>query len=150
MMFSLREHPRNLADLAAVAGMSINDAKNLLSLLAELEYVDLIPIGYRARIPVLTDQDGQVVQRLRRVGSEVMSMWLSENYADIKAQLSELTAVRHGVPYPVVFTQVWHYLFGTANRKLVKFGVFADPYAQSKRHKGFIPAVWHDSLRNLR
>jgi hypothetical protein len=31
---------------------------------------------------------------------------------------------------------------GVANRKLVEAGLFADPYAESRRFKGYIPAVY--------
>ena len=150
IMFRLRDGERTLAELARLVGMDAEEANALLTLLGELEYVGKHSERFRAQALVLSERDGAMVQQLRRIGWEVMEAWLSANYDDVKAQLSDLTAIRYGVPYPDVFTQIWHYLFGTANRQLVEAGVFVDPYASSRRYKGFIPVVWHKSLRNLR
>ncbi len=79
-----------------------------------------------------------------------MDAWLAANYQAVQAELSTITPLRYGVPYADVFTQVWHYLFGTANRQLVEARVFADPYSESRQYKGFIPVVWHGSLRDVR
>ncbi len=150
IMFAVRDHERTLGELAGIAGMETRHTEDLLSLLVELEYITRLDDRYGVLAPVLSERDGAMVQALRRVGWEVMEVWLSVNYEDVKAQLSNLIAVRFGVPYADVFTQVWHYLFGTANRKLVECGMFADPYAHSRRYKGAIPVVWHQSLRDLR
>ena len=150
IMFALRDHERTLIELAGIVGMGTQETEDLLTLLAELEYVTRLGDRYRVLAPVLSERDGPMVQALRQVGWDVMEAWLSVNYEDVKGQLSNLIDVRSGVPYADMFTQIWHYLFGTANRKLVESGMFADPYAQSRRYKGFIPAVWHQSLRDLR
>ena len=42
--------------------------------------------------------------------------------------------------------RIWHYIFGAANRQLVEAGLFTNPYAESRRYKGFITVVWHPSL----
>lgn len=150
IMFALRHGERTLARLASVSEMDEHDAEDLLTLLVKLDYITWMDGRYFANVPVLAVRDGPVVRALRRVGWELMDAWLSAHYGDVKAQLCDLTAVRYGVPYGAVFTQVWHYLFGTANGRLVEAGLFADPYAQSRRRKGFIPAVWHQILRDLR
>ncbi|NIR43698.1 MAG: hypothetical protein GWM93_07065 [Gemmatimonadetes bacterium] len=48
-----------------------------------------------------------------------------------------------------MFTQVWHYLFGAANRILAEQGMFLDPYAGDRTQPGFVPAVWHDGIDQL-
>jgi hypothetical protein len=150
IMFALQDHERTLGELAGIIGMEAQDTEDLLSLLVELEYITRLDDRYGVLAPVLSARDGPMVQALRRVGWEVMEAWLALNYEGVQAQLSNLSAVRFGVPYADMFTQIWHYLFGTANRKLVECGMFADPYAHSRRYKGSIPVVWHQSLRDLR
>ena len=75
-----------------------------------------------------------------------MIAWHEENYDAIKAVLSDLTPLRNGVPFERVYTEVWHFVFGIANRELVKAGFFADPYAEGRRHKGFRPFIWSSDL----
>ena len=53
------------------------------------------------------------------------------------------------LPFETVYTEVWHFIFGIANRVLVEEGLFADPYAEERKSKGFIPAVWAKGLSEL-
>jgi hypothetical protein len=46
------------------------------------------------------------------------------------------------VPFTESFTMVWHYIFGITNRRLVEAGLFADPYNEKRKFKGFIPLVY--------
>ena len=41
---------------------------------------------------------------------------------------------------------VWHYVFGLANRQLVETGLFADPYASTRKYQGDIPAVFANGV----
>jgi hypothetical protein len=54
--------------------------------------------------------------------------------------------VRQGVPYQQTFDQLWHYLFGIANEKLVESGLFVDPYAVGRRPQGNITFVYKNGL----
>jgi len=150
IMFSLRDGDKPLIELADLVGMDAQDTGSLLALLGKLGYVQQHGEALHAEVPVLSEGDAAMVGQLRRIGWEVMGDWLSGQYDDMKAELSSLTPMRYGVPYANVFPQVWHYLFGTANRYLVDAGLFADPYAQSRPYQGYIPAVWHRSLEELR
>jgi len=85
-----------------------------------------------------------------RISRQIFSDWLAANYEPIREDLAGITPLRYGVPYDEVFTQVWHYLFGIANKRLVENGLLADPYAPDRKFKGFVPAVWDWSLRNSR
>jgi hypothetical protein len=71
-----------------------------------------------------------------------MISWVKANYGKIKEHLSTTTPMRWGVPYEEGFTMIWHFLFGMANDQLVSAGLFADPYAKERTHKGFIPTVF--------
>ena len=75
-----------------------------------------------------------------------MAAWHEANYARIRQALSDLTPIRNGVPFERVYTEIWHFVFGFANRTLVQEGFFANPYAESRRYQGFIPVVWDARL----
>lgn len=146
IMFALRDGEKSLTELSDLVGIKNDDASALVALLKELGYLSGQGTVFRADIPVLSKDDEVMVGEVRRIGWDVMQEWLSQAYEDIKAELSGLTPMRYGVPFIDIFPQVWHYLFGTANRQLVEAGLFADPYAHSQRYEGYIPAVWHQSL----
>jgi hypothetical protein len=57
-----------------------------------------------------------------------------------------LTAARQGVPFPVLFTQIWHEIFGLTTRELAAKGVIEDPRGPGSSWDGSIPAVWRTSV----
>jgi hypothetical protein len=147
MMLALRDGPKTASELAKAAAMPQEQAQKILALLKELQYVAGADGRYHAIIPVLAQRDLPMVRQIRRIASDVMEQWLATNYSHIKDDLREITPLRSGVPYATAFTQIWHYLFASANRQLVQAGLFADPYAATRKYKGNIPAVWHTALK---
>jgi len=149
MMLALRDADKTPGELAKAAGLEGDETRRLLDLLVALDYVREQSDRYRATVPVLAQQDSAMVEKLIQLSRRVMDSWLAVNYQKIKADLAGTTPLRFGVPYEEAFTQIWHYIFGTANRQLVHAGLFANPYAEGRKYKGFIPAVWHPSLTQL-
>ncbi|MBE3046792.1 helix-turn-helix transcriptional regulator [Candidatus Bathyarchaeota archaeon] len=148
LMLALRGGPQTPADLAKTIGLDESEIQHALALLAEVDYIRQEDGRSAAMIPVLTVQDRPMMDDVLRISRQIFSDWLAANYEPIRKDLAGITPLRYGVPYDEVFTQVWHYLFGIANRRLVETGFFADPYAQTRKFKGFVPAVWDPSLWN--
>ncbi len=141
-MQALGDGPKTAEQLAAATHLDPESLADVLDLLAEVDYIGRDGARYHALIPVLTGADTPMVRGVLALGREVIRRWHEEHYEELAADLGDLTPVRSGVPYEVVYTEVWHYLFGLANRKLVEAGMLADPYAPSREHEGFIPVVW--------
>jgi hypothetical protein len=83
---------------------------------------------------------------VRELNKRVISRWLEQNYAAIRAQLTDLTAIRQGVAYEALFTQIWHEIFGLATRELVAAGEVGDPYAPANPAPGSLAMVWKPNL----
>jgi hypothetical protein len=147
IMLALRTDRRSRVDLARAAGTTESEAKALLGVLAALDYVSEEGGLYRAKIPVLTRRDEAMAKKILAIGNQVMERWLDKSYPSIERELGDLSFSRSKVPFSEGFTMIWHYLFGIANRRLVEAGLFADPYAPSRRYKGAIPAVYELKLR---
>jgi hypothetical protein len=141
MLVSLRDGEKTLPELAQAAQLPIEAAEPMVRLLVALEFVAPHGDRYQVSIPVLTKRDEAMRRRLLSIGNAVMDQWLVANYPKLRAELSDLSFTRAGVPFEDGFTMIWHYIFGIANRKLVEAGLFADPYAASRKYKGSIPAV---------
>jgi hypothetical protein len=149
-MLALRAGPHAARELAKTAGFDESEIERVLALLAEIDYIRKEDGRYTATIPVLTARDKPMKDDVLRISRQVFSNWLAASYDPIREDLANITPLRYSVPYDEVFTQVWHYLFGIANRRLVENGFFADPYARDRKFKGFVPAVWDRSLWNGR
>jgi hypothetical protein len=148
IMIALRAGPANAAALAAAAQQPLERVQRVLDLLAALLYVELRDGRYRAAVPVFTfDRDGAMIAEYRALGQRVIRDWLAANYGRIQQQLSSLAALRAGVPYRTMFTELWHPIFGWANYHLVREGYLHDPNGPNPRFVGFVPFVWDAQLR---
>jgi len=142
VMLALRDGPKNLAGLAAAVGSEQELLKDMLALLASLDYVAESAGRYEARITVLDERDRGMVRQVRQLGRKAMERWADERYAALASELEALTPRKYGVPLSRSFYWVWHYIFGIANRELVAAGLFADPYDPGRRFQGFLPSVY--------
>ncbi|MGD2135984.1 MAG: hypothetical protein PVF27_07490 [Gemmatimonadales bacterium] len=142
VMFALRSGGKTVDEVSTTATLDHQTTAELLDLLEGLGYVHHESGRYHAAIPVLGEEDAAMVADLRRLGREVMTGWLAENYEVYQATLMRVTPIGHALPFEASFWNTWHWLFGTANRLLVEEGVFADPYDAQRRFKGFVPVVW--------
>jgi hypothetical protein len=142
IMSALRDSDRTAMELSRITLISPTEVDAWLGLLSGMQYVVETNGAYHALIPVLTKRDHDMVQQLRSVGQDIITSWLKAHYAAIRDQLAATAPTRNGVPYEEGFTMIWHFLFGMANNELVNAGLFADPYAEHRMYKGFIPAVF--------
>lgn len=147
IMIALRAGPADSAALAAAVRQPPERTQPVLDLLAALQYVQLQDGRYRAAIPVFTAaRDGEMIREYRDLGKAIIRRWLEANYDRTRSELSGLAALRAGVPFRTMFTELWHPIFGWANYHLVKLGYLHDPYGPSARFVSFVPFVWDAPL----
>ena len=119
-------------------------------MLKELQYVDEDD-GYAGlSTPFFGIADKPMIDAARALSWQMMSDWLDANAANTEADLGELTAIKYGVPYGQLFTEIWHYLFGLTNRALVESGHFADPYAEERLAKAIVPFAFDTRVFDTR
>ena len=148
-LIALRDGDRSLDELRSALRITPEEARSLAELLVDLEFVTQQDGRYHAHIPVFSRTDRKAIQQLRRIGNEVMAQWLADNYEKLKSDLSFTAPAHQGVPYTEEFNAVWHYVFGLANRQLVEAGLFADPYASTRKYQGDIPAVFANGVLSV-
>ena len=99
-----------------------------------------------AQVVVLTARDEALVNSALDLGRDIMRNWIQTNYADMQSQLADLTPVRHGLPFELAFSEVWHDVFGVAARELARSGFMRNPYGPESNFDGFVPFVWESQL----
>lgn len=146
LLFRLREGPKGMEVLAEGFG----DPAKLgayLDLLEEIQYVERDEGGvYHLLVPVLDHADRPLVDAALRWSREVLTGWLAAHYPEIRKEMGSLTAMRQGVPFESLFTQIWHELFGLTTRELVRSGLLFDPSGPKIRYKGSYPVLWRQDL----
>lgn len=146
IMFALRDGPQTFANLTAATQLASGRLEEVLTALQSAGWLEKRGSRYRALIPVLTARDKQLVLALLKIGREEIETWLANNYDEVRASLDDISPVRNRVAYPIVFDQVWHYLFGIANQDLVRAGLFFDPYDRDVKRPGYVVAVWEQGI----
>ena len=71
-----------------------------------------------------------------------MLEWHESNYDRVREALSDLTPIKNGVPFERVYTEIWHFVFGIANRTLVEEGAVRG----SLRRRAPLPRLSTNSL----
>ncbi len=146
VMMELGKENLDAGTLGERTGIEESKLSRILAFLDAAEYVEPHGEVWRAKILVLQSGDATKVDALVARGREIMIEWHEANYDRIREVLSDLTPIRNGVPFERVYTSIWHFIFGFANRTLVEEGLFADPYGDERRYKGFLPLVWDAGL----
>ena len=124
-----------------------NDCDGELALLAAAGYAKSNADGnWTLLVPVFDASDRPMLNSALALSRGVISDWLAQNYTPMRRELFRLTAVRQGIPYPAMYGQIWHELFGLATHDLVAEGMIEDPRAANAVWPGSIPAVWRTSL----
>ncbi len=148
ILFALRAGADTKADLCkSVAPEAADDCNGELALLAASGYVKARSDDrYALLVPVLDAGDKPMLDATLALSRSILSDWLSQNYTPMRRELLRLTAVRQGVPYPAMFTQIWHEFFGLATQQLAAQGVIEDAYGSGIVSQGSIPAVWRTAI----
>ena len=147
LMLSLAEGDRTLEDLAESLGESPDEVLLKMELLKSLKWVSgNMTAGYRPLIPVIPLSDHALVKEILTHSGEILVDWLPDQMDELRDWIREITPLKYGLTFEEIFSQVWHYLFGLANRHLVQAGFFADPYSPERSFQGFIPAIWHPDV----
>jgi len=149
VMMELSRQALSARELAERTTIEDDKIGRILAFLEAAEYVERKDGSWQAKVLVLRPEDAEPVAAMVAIGREIMVDWHEANYAGIRQALSNLTPIRNGVPFERVYTEIWHFVFGFANRTLVEEGLFANPYADSRRHQGFLPVVWDAGLASV-
>ncbi len=149
ILFALRTGPLSFENIQALPGSGDNTA-SIMALLEEVQYVERDDSSnYHLLIPVLDRDDAQMVGEALQLSRNILVQWLNENIDELMSDLGELTAIKHGVSFKVLFTQIWHDFFGMTTRDLASAGFIADGYGEDVRYSATFGTLWRDSLYDL-
>jgi hypothetical protein len=145
LLLRLRAGPASPAALeAALPG---DRAPAELDLLQAAGYVRARPDGrFELTAPVLDTADRAMLDRARALNKAIVRDWMRASYGPIRGELAGLTALRQGVAYEALFTQIWHEIFGLATRELAASGMVADPRDPQNPSPGSLAMAWRPDI----
>ena len=144
ILTSLRTGTRSARELSRLVGQ---DERPTLDLLQEIDYVQRDARGlYHLRVPVFRDADRTMIDRTLALNRRILKSWFAAHDVELRSDLDSLTAIRTGLPFEALFTQIWHEIFGVVTRELIDSKLVADPYSAEARSKGSFSSVWRTAL----
>jgi len=144
VLFALRESPLPETKIARITG---SDPAPLLALLREIGYAERDGHGrWRLTVPVFDAADRPMLEKTLALSRSVLRAWLAAREPELRREMSGLTAIRAGLSFEEIFTQVWHEIFGATTRALARDGMIASAYGGKARSKGSFSALWRQRL----
>lgn len=148
IMLALRTGPKTAVELqqqTGGSGMRVAQAIDVLLASGYLREKDAQQ-RYSAAVLVLREEDRPMLDEARKLGREILTAWLKDNYSKIKRDLTGLDVSKAGVDFTQTFSEVWHYVFGSATKELAARGFYTNPREPRRMHVGFVPVVFQADL----
>ena len=115
------------------------------ALAAWLQHLGYLQNGDVA-VPYFLAEDAPAAHSVRNLVFREVADWCAKHYERLKSDLSQITALRHGVDYSEVFIDLWHWVFGLTNKRLAEKGLIFDPYSPGHETPGCVGAVAEDPV----
>lgn len=141
VMMALAAGPRTRDEIGARVGRPAALLDATIGILVGTGYVTERSGRYAASVVVLQPDHQTLVDETLNLGREILTDWLEANYETMERDLSGLSPMRNGLPFQLVFSEVWHDVFGFTSKILAERGFYADPYADDA-FEGFVPIIW--------
>jgi DNA-binding MarR family transcriptional regulator len=148
IMLELKDRPKTIQELAHLTGSSAAHVSQAIDVLVAAGYLRDMDAQkrYSTSVLVLTEADRALLDEARELGRDILTAWLTSNYGRIKQDLSRLDVSKAGVDFTQTFSEVWHYVFGSATKELALRGFYTNPRDSKRTHVGFVPVVFRADL----
>lgn len=122
-----KEGPMDASQLASETSKGNEQAEALLKLLADMRYVSFDSKRVKLNYPVFTVRDKSTIDAVWGIVAGIVEEEASGYFESIRTELAETTPVMKGIDPREVYTDIWHWVFGQANRIMAERGFFFDP-----------------------
>jgi hypothetical protein len=92
-------------------------------------------------VPVLGADDQPLIDSTTALGDAVLRDWFAHSYGSMERELRNVSPLRNGLTFPLVFSEVWHYTFGFASKTLAEDGFYENPRGPGAHRRGYAPLV---------
>jgi hypothetical protein len=122
-----KKGPMSASQLANEMSKGKEQVEALLKLLADMKYVSFDSERAKLNYPVFTVRDKSTIDAVWGIVSSIVEEEACSYFGSIRTELAETTPVMKGIDPREVYTDVWHWVFGHANRIMAERGFFFDP-----------------------
>jgi hypothetical protein len=146
VILAVHRGQRTRGQIGGATGLAANRVTALVDVLKAADLMVEEGNELRSRMLVMTEEAAPATRLIRAQVRNAMEAWHQQRYAAVKTDLADLTAVKQATSFEVMYTEIWHYIFGYANLYLSEAGLMTDPYAAGWPFPGFVPVLWANVL----
>jgi hypothetical protein len=140
------EGPWTLSQLSNKLAKKHEQVEGLLRLLTDAKYVSLDGEQIKLNYPVFTARDKGTIEAVWEVMSETVQQEALDCFESLGTELAEITPMKRGIDPREIYTDVWHWVFGQANRIMAERGFMFEPTGGREGEGRYI--AWVDEGRN--
>ncbi len=101
--------------------------KRLVNLLIDMDYITLEDGDLCLRSPIFIEDDQSYIDSLVKELKPTIKESVTESYKILKNSLRFVTPMRKGYNFGLVYIEIWHWIFGYANKFLAEKGYIYNP-----------------------
>ncbi|HJO94039.1 MAG TPA: hypothetical protein QF753_11600 [Victivallales bacterium] len=116
--------------------------KNLERILGDLKYIK----DGKINIPIFNNDNYILVKDVIDQTNDILTIWLQKNIPQLEYSFRDLNSLKMGVSFKEVLVELWHLVFGYANKHLARSCFIFNPYSKESDFKGYLPCI---HLKNL-
>lgn len=141
-----KEGPMRLLQLSSKLAKERGQIEGLPRFLKDAKYVSTDGEEIRLNYPVFTARDKRTSEAVCEVMSEVVQKEALDCFESLGTELGEITPMKRGIDPREVYTDIWHWIFGQANRIMTERGFMFEPTGGREREGRYI--AWVEEGRN--
>ncbi len=138
LLFLNEEGPVDMVQLANKFGKERQQIDILLKLLSDMKYVALTNQKVTLNYPVFDTRDKGVIDTVWEILSGSVEREACDYFDSLRTELAEITPIRREIDPREIYTDVWHWVFGQANRIMAERGFLFDPTREREQEGRYI------------
>ncbi|MGB9831640.1 MAG: hypothetical protein ACPLSP_06180 [Fervidicoccus fontis] len=119
--------PIDVSQLSEKLNKEKGQCEELLKFLADMKYVSLAEEKAKLSCPVFTVRDKASIEAIWKILSKPVEMVACTCFDSLRTKLVEITPIQRGIDPREIYTDVWHWIFGGANKIMAERGFLFDP-----------------------
>jgi len=111
-----------------------NEDKELAIFLKEMDYINIDETDNKlyCNVPIFQEKDMKIVTEIGEIILIEILETVKNTLSSIEKYSKDLTAIKHKVSITEVGNELWHQIFGRANKELIAREIVAKPYSSEQ------------------
>ncbi len=113
----------------------------LIEILVDMSYLKVEGEKLRLNYPLFLEEDGDLIESVVDTLKPAIRKTAIEGYRLMEKELADITPLKRGYSLKTIYNEVWHWIFGRANKILAKKGYLYYPPKKRPQEGRYMPWI---------